>query len=107
MLFLKISMKEKFHSLFPSWKARLLITTRRLFHIIKQKIGQKINILHWAPEKILSDFETELTSAVQTEFPNAVHWGCYFHLTQANFRKIQSSGMQIPYRRHEKLGKKS
>ena len=76
---------------------------RRLFEIIKQKIGENFNILNWSPEKIISDFETGLTLAVQTEFPNAVHWGCYFHFTQAIFRRVQNSGLQMAYRRDEQL----
>ena len=78
---------------------------RRLFRIIKQKISQKFNILQWVPEKIISDFETGLVPAVQTEFPNAILWGCYFHFTQAILRRIQNSDLQFPYRRDENLKK--
>ena len=78
---------------------------RKLFQITKQKIGKKFTILHWAPEKFISDFETGLIAAVQTEFPNAIHWGCFFHFTQAIFRRIQNSGLQIPYRGDKNLRK--
>ena len=46
-----------------------------------------------------------MIAAVQAEFPNAIHWGCFFHFTQAIFRKIQNSGRQIPYRGDKTLKK--
>ena len=76
---------------------------RRLFEIIKQKIGENFNILNWSAEKIISDFETCLISAVQTEFPNAVLWGCYFHFTQVIFRRVQILGLQMAHRRDEQV----
>ena len=58
---------------------------RRLFEIIKQKIEEKIKIPNWSPEKIISDFETGPISAVQTEFQNAVLWGCLLSFHSSNF----------------------
>ena len=99
--------KRKIPVIFSLLGGKTTYQYRRLFQIIKQKIGQKFNILHWAPEKIISDFETGLIAAVQTEFPHAIHWGGFFHFTQAIFRRIQNSGLQIPYRGHENLKKNS
>lgn len=55
------------------------------------------------PTTIWSDFESGLIPAVQTEFPMAVHRGCYFHHTQAVFRKVQQLGLQQDYRTDEQL----
>ena len=90
--------ERKIQLIFSFLEGKTTHHSRRFFQIIKQKIGQQFNILHWAPEKIISDFETGLIPAVQTEINNAIHWGCYFHFTQAIFCKIQNSGLQIPYR---------
>ena len=49
------------------------------------------------PSIITSDFESGLISAVRDEFPNARHQGCYFHFTQAIWRKVQKLGLSTLY----------
>ena len=49
-----------------------------------------MNTPHWASETFFSAFETGLIVAAPTEFLNAIHWGSYFHFTQAFFRKNQT-----------------
>ena len=73
---------KKKRAYFSFWKKKLPITTEDFSKFQKQKIGQKFKILHGAPGKSISDFETGLIPAVQTEFLNAIYWGCQFHLSK-------------------------
>ncbi|CAF4462608.1 unnamed protein product, partial [Didymodactylos carnosus] len=49
------------------------------------------------PNRILSDFKPSLILAVASEFPQAVHSGCFFHYTQAIYRRIQILGLTVAY----------
>ena len=86
--------ERKFPLNFSSLEGKTAHHYKRLFQIIKQKIDRKFNSFHWVPEKLVSGFETGLIPAVQTEFPNLIHWGCYYLFTQAIFGKIQNLGHQ-------------
>lgn len=46
---------------------------------------------------VISDFETALHAALQQDFPNTRHQGCYFHFVQAVWRKIQALGLVALY----------
>ncbi len=54
------------------------------------------------PNRITCDFETGLIPALQLEF-NARITGCYFHFTQAIFRKVQQLGLAVEYRANEQI----
>ena len=47
----------------------------------------------------MCDFETGLTVAIRQEFPQAILRGCYFHHTEAIFRKVQKYGLVTKYRK--------
>ena len=64
---------------------------RRLFEIIKQKIGKISAVLIETLGK-LSRFSSQVLFR-QMEFPNAVHCGCYSYFTHAIFRRVQNSGL--------------
>ncbi|KAL3685281.1 hypothetical protein R1sor_003303 [Riccia sorocarpa] len=53
----------------------------------------------FSPQFILSDFESGLIPAIRDEFPHVHHQGCYFHLIQALWRKVQQLGM-VQYYTH-------
>lgn len=57
-----------------------------VFQVLKTK-AQQLNMV-FAPETIMSDFETGMIAAVRDELPNAHHQGCYFHLTQVGYSFI-------------------
>ena len=46
---------------------------------------------------ITVDFEVALMSALSAEFAAASLHGCFFHFTQAVWRKIQFLGLSVPY----------
>ncbi|CAF4646427.1 unnamed protein product [Rotaria socialis] len=74
---------------------RKRITYQELFKILKDfaiSINRKFE-----PTRILSDFESGLISAIANEFSAAVHNGCFFHYTQAIFRRIRALGLTTLY----------
>lgn len=49
------------------------------------------------PSLIITDFEKAAINAAQNEFPETLHKGCFFHLCQNLWRKIQASGLATQY----------
>jgi len=49
------------------------------------------------PRRIFMDFETAAQNAARTVFPGIMVKGCFFHYTQAIWRKTQQTGMQSSY----------
>jgi MULE transposase domain len=49
------------------------------------------------PTTITLDFETAAFAAFQNRFPQATLHGCFFHLSQSVWRRIQEAGLQIRY----------
>ena len=45
------------------------------------------------PQRILSDFELPSINAIRSTWPNVTIDGCFYHLSQAIYRKIQSEGL--------------
>ena len=50
-----------------------------------------------AVQKFVADFERGLWNALHQLFPGIPVQGCAFHWSQAIFRKIQKSGLAVPY----------
>ncbi|XP_076041795.1 uncharacterized protein LOC143025681 [Oratosquilla oratoria] len=58
------------------------------------------------PEYIMVDFEQAVHQAITTTFDGEVSpRGCFYHLTQATWRKLQSIGLQQYYRENEEFQK--
>lgn len=53
------------------------------------------------PEHIFSDFESGLIEAISATFSAARHHGCFFHFTQAVWRKVQSLGLVTFYAQND------
>ena len=49
------------------------------------------------PSTIITDFEQASINASNYVFPNIHNKGCFFHLGQSGWRKIQSCGLAIRY----------
>jgi hypothetical protein len=46
----------------------------------------------------MADFQTAVHSSIREVFPDINTKGCFFHFTQSIWRKVQATGLQIPYR---------
>ncbi|XP_067667517.1 uncharacterized protein [Haliotis asinina] len=51
----------------------------------------------WGSDVIQTDFEIAAINAIETVFPNCNIRGCYFHFTQALWRKVQTLGFNEAY----------
>jgi len=49
------------------------------------------------PETIMTDFERAAINGFMAEFPQARQRGCFFHLGQCFWRKVQQAGLQHRY----------
>jgi len=68
---------------------------RRLFQDLTD-FGVEYDI-HLQPQFILTDFEQAAINATSREFQRVQNKGCFFHLSQSIYRKIQSSGLSVQY----------
>ena len=74
---------------------------RKFFRTIFRKM-RNLRIVNEI-ECFITDFERGVISALETDYSNIQHFGCYFHFTKAIFRKIQEYGLATPYRENPLL----
>ena len=65
---------------------------RQILRHIKQEV-LRITGQRWTPQRVITDFESSLLLAIETEMPNSRSSGCYFHFTQSLWRKVQEVGL--------------
>ena len=58
------------------------------------------------PKTVLIDYEQAAKSVIHDAFPNAIRKGCFYHQSQAIYRKVQSEGLQAKYQRDDDLALK-
>lgn len=51
----------------------------------------------WAPYRVMLDFERAAINAVRALWPNSLITGCFFHLNQNMWKKIQRLGLSVFY----------
>lgn len=56
-----------------------------------------------APTTIFMDFDTAAQNAARTVFPGITVKGCFFHYTQAIWRKTQHPGLQVTHRNNDDI----
>lgn len=66
-------------------------TYDRLFHYVKNLR------LDMGPATVMMDYEKAAMNSVEATFPRAAVTGCFYHLSQSVYRKIQSEGLQNTY----------
>jgi hypothetical protein len=69
----------------------------QLFNVIRNAIFALDPSCVLNPDIVLSDFESGLIEAVRRQLPNAKHFGCHFHFSQAVWRKVQNLGLSTAY----------
>jgi hypothetical protein len=79
----------KYHNVIPTvfvlMPNRTEATYRRMLNALKN-LNRNLN-----PQTILTDFELASIKAFRRAFPNSTQRGCFFHLSQCIFRKIQQN----------------
>ena len=55
------------------------------------------------PEEMLMDFEKAAINSFKQTWPASVVKGCFFHLTQNLWRKVQVAGLQVVYSQDQEL----
>ena len=80
------------YALLPSKTAQ---TYRRLFDVLKSRQPQ-INPKLW-----MTDFEQAAITAIREYFPEVQSTGCFFHLQQCVWRRVQHLGLVGAYEEHD------
>ncbi|XP_062572688.1 uncharacterized protein LOC134234630 [Saccostrea cucullata] len=73
----------------------------RFFTLLQDKVNDLG--LQFVPTCALADFETAVHNSIREVFPGVTTKGCFFHFTQAIWRKAQHSGLQIPYKEDDNV----
>ena len=78
----------------------VFMTRRRKVDYVEVLTAFRKLLLGVAVQSVLTDFEIALWSAVREVFPEATHFGCLFHWTQAIMNKVKDLGLANAYRNH-------
>ena len=70
-----------------------MTTYRRLFRLVKNHMQEKLR-QELAPARMQTDFKFAAIQAIHAEFPNS----CFFHYSQAIWRKTQNLGLAVLYK---------
>lgn len=90
-------------SIFPMVYILMTARTEEMYTILFEELielGEQAEAV-LSPPIIITDFEQAVINAVKSEFPNSIHKGCFFHLCQNFWRKIQSEGFAREYGTNE------
>lgn len=81
------------YALLPSKSQEVYL---RLFSLITRLCHQRL--LPFQPRRVQTDFEMAAIQAARVSFPMADIKGCFFHFTQAVWRKVQDVGLVVAYK---------
>lgn len=85
---------------FPFVFALLLTEESKQYEAVLKAISDasaSYGIHQCRPQKVVSDFELAIQNASRTQYPEIPLAGCFFHLGQSLYRRIQSEGLQSAY----------
>ncbi|CAC5420495.1 unnamed protein product [Mytilus coruscus] len=71
---------------------------RQIMRHIKRRYRRLTNN-DLSPQNIVSDFETGMITAAETEFPQARMCGCFFHFCRSIWRRLQKEGLRNAFNR--------
>lgn len=89
------------HSAYPLVYVLMTDKTQVAYERIMRKILELHPALH--PVSIMADFEKASLNACATVFPRAQLVGCFFHLGQCMWRRVQDSNLAESYRDDENV----
>ena len=49
-------------------------------------------------ENIITDYERGVISAIESDYPNLKHYGCFFQYSKSIYQKIEDLGLSGAYR---------
>lgn len=92
-----VNIKEQwFPTIFVLFQKKTKASYKALFQLLKRKISSILKrILN--PKYISLDYEQAAINAVEEEFPNSIIAGCFFHLGQSFWRRLQAEGLSAEY----------
>lgn len=73
------------------------LTYQKLFVMI-QNIFRERNLPLSALKSVVTDFEPAIANAFRRVFPYISSLGCFFHYSQAIYRKVQTDGLSLAYK---------
>ena len=82
-------------AIIPAVYALLPNRTQAMYEAMLQVL--KDNNADLNPATIMTDFEESAINAFRSKFPGIECKGCFFHLCQNIFRRIQQHGLQVRY----------
>jgi hypothetical protein len=66
-------------------------------HTYMQFFNQFANLITTSPKSVMTDFEVSVINALRTTFLTSIMHGCFYHLTQNIWHKIQEAGLSNQY----------
>ena len=88
------------YNLLPA-KSQIIYT--KLLTLLKDLCQQ--HQLKLPPRTIFLDYEVAIRHAAHAVFPGIKAKGCLFHYTQCIWRKVQDTGLQVPYKENNDINK--
>lgn len=81
------------YALLPSKASEMY---KEVLRSVRDAVAQ-FNVSQCNPQRILTDFELSIINACREVYPQVLVTGCFFHLGQALYRRVQEEGLQVAY----------
>ena len=87
------------HKIVPLLYALMTAKSEELYERLFQELNEMADRedIELKPDFVITDFEMAAINAVKSEFPGVQNKGCFFHLGQSVYRKIQSLQLASRY----------
>lgn len=83
----------QFNTVIPVVYALLPNKTRATYEKMLQELKNLVPGLQ--PQQLMADFELAAMQAFDIEFPGIIKTGCYFHLCQNVWKRVQAEGLKV------------
>lgn len=72
-----------------------------LYEEVLRSIAAKLPL--FKPRKLMADYEVAISNSFEIIWPDISVSGCWFHMNQAIFRKVQTLGLSVQYAENESI----